>query len=88
MKKKPNETIAEEVVNEPVKAKVKRTKKNHTFFLYVDGEGFICAGKNGMPVVGWEKPVSFSVRSKASYAAEFFKQIGVADDIALFMNIG
>ena len=75
-------------VEVPAKAKAKRTKKDHTFFLYVDGKGFICPGENGMPVVGWKKPTSFSVRSKAAYAAEFFKQIGVADDITLFMNIG
>lgn len=74
-------------VNEKVE-KPKRHKKNRIFFLYVEDKGFICSGDNGMPVVGWDKPTSFSVRSKAMYAAEFFKQIGVADDIQLFMNIG
>lgn len=77
-----------EAINEQTTAKPKRVKREHMFFLYVEGKGFISAGVNGMPEVGWKKPTSFSVRSKAAYAAEFFKQIGVADDIKLFMNIG
>ena len=85
--KKQNETKTTNV-EVPAKAKAKRTKREHTFFLYVADKGFICPGNGGMPEVGWKKPTSFSVRSKAMYAAEFFKQIGVADDIQLFMNVG
>lgn len=86
--KKQNET-KNEVKNEQLAAKPRRMKKARAFFLYVDGRGFISASDNGgMPVVGWKKPTSFSIRSKAMYAAEFFKQIGVADDIRVFMNIG
>lgn len=78
-----------EVKNEQTNAKPRRMKKVHTFFLYVDGKGFISANETGgMPVVGWKKPTSFSVRSKAAYAAEFFKQIGVADEIRIFTNVG
>lgn len=84
---KKQNAVKNEVKNETV-AKPKRHRKDRTFFLYVEDKGFICSGDNGMPVVGWDKPTSFSVRSKAQYAAEFFKQIGVADDIQLFMNIG
>lgn len=85
--KKQNE-VKNETKNTQVVSKPRRMKKERTFFLYVDGRGFICPGNGGMPVVGWGKPTSFSLRSKAMYAAEFFKQIGVADDITLFMNIG
>ena len=68
-------------------AKPKRAKRDHVFFLYVDEQGFICEGDNGMPVIAWSKPLSFSVRSKAVYAAEFFKSIKIADDIRVFTNV-
>ena len=84
--KKQNETKTTTKVEVPV-AKPKRMKKEHIFFLYVPERGFICAG-DGMPTVGGSDPIHFSLRNKAKYAAEFFKQIGVADDIRVFMNIG
>lgn len=85
--KKQNETKTTTKVEEPV-AKPKRMKKNHTFFLYVPERGFICGNDNGIPVVGWQKPLSYSIRSKAMYAAEFFMTMKLADEVALVTQVG
>ena len=90
--KKQNETknttkVETAKVEEPV-AKPKRVKKNHTFFLYVPERGFICGSDTGMPVAGWQKPLSYSVRSKATYAAEFFMSLKLADEVALVTQVG
>ena len=87
MKKQNNETKNVTKVEVPV-AKPKRVKKNHTFFLYVPERGFICGSDTGMPVVGWQKPLSYSVRSKAMYAAEFFMTMKLADEVALVTQVG
>lgn len=84
--KKQNETKTTTKVEVPV-AKPKRMKKEHIFFLYVPERGFICAG-DGMPTVGGSDPIHFSLRSKAKYAAEFFKTLKIADEIQLFTNVG
>ena len=85
--KKQNETKNATKV-EVREAKPKRMKKNHTFFLYVPGRGFICGNETGMPTVGWQKPLSYSIRSKATYAAEFFMTIKLADEVALVTQVG
>jgi hypothetical protein len=85
--KKQNETKTTTKVEEPV-AKPKRMKKNHTFFLYVPERGFICGNEGGIPVVGWQKPLSYSIRSKAMYAAEFFMTMKLADEVALVTQVG
>jgi hypothetical protein len=85
--KKQNETKTTTKVEVPV-AKPKRMKKNHTFFLYVPERGFICGNDNGIPVVGWQKPLSYSIRSKAMYAAEFFMTMKLADEVALVTQVG
>lgn len=84
--KKQNETKTAAKVEESV-AKQKRIKKEHLFFLYVPERGFICAG-DGMPTVGGSDPIHFSLRSKAKYAAEFFKTLKIADEIQLFAKVG
>ena len=91
--KKQNETkntakVDTAKVEVPV-AKPKRVKKNRTFFLYVPEHGFICGNDDGgMPVVGWQKPLSYSLRSKAMYAAEFFITMKLADEVALVTQVG
>lgn len=85
--KKQNETKTTTKVEEPV-AKPKRMKKNHTFFLYVPERGFICGNEGGIPVVGWQKPLSYTIRSKAMYAAEFFMTMKLADEVALVTQVG
>lgn len=90
--KKQNETkntakVDTAKVEVPV-AKPKRTKRQHTFFLYVPERGFICGNDTGMPVVGWQKPLSYSIRSKAVYAAEFFITMKLADEVALVTQVG
>lgn len=90
--KKQNETknttkVEAAKVEVPV-SKPKRVKKNHTFFLYVPERGFICGNDTGMPVVGWQKPLSYSIRSKAMYAAEFFMTMKLADEVALVTQVG
>lgn len=85
--KKQNETKTTTKVEEPV-AKPKRMKKEHTFFLYVPERGFICGNEGGIPVVGWQKPLSYSIRSKAMYAAEFFMTMKLADEVALVTQVG
>lgn len=74
-------------VEAPV-AKAKRVKKDHTFFLYVPERGFICGNEGGIPVVGWQKPLTYSIRSKAKYAAEFFMTMKLADEVALVTQVG
>ena len=69
-------------------AKPKRTKRMHTFFLYVPERGFICGNDGGMPTIGWKKPLSYSIRSKATYAAEFFMTMKLADEVALVTQVG
>lgn len=90
--KKQNETKnATKVENTKVEVPVekpKRAKRQHTFFLYVPERGFICGNDNGMPVVGWQKPLSYSIRSKAVYAAEFFITMKLADEVALVTQVG
>lgn len=90
--KKQNETkntakVETAKVEVPV-AKPKHVKKNHTFFLFVPERGFICGNDGGMPVVGWQKPLSYSIRSKAVYAAEFFITMKLADEVALVTQVG
>lgn len=85
--KKQNEMKTTTKVEEPV-AKPKRMKKNHTFFLYVPERGFICGNEGGIPVVGWQKPLSYTIRSKAMYAAEFFMTMKLADEVALVTQVG
>lgn len=85
--KKQNETKTTTKVEEPV-AKPKRMKKNHTFFLYVPERGFICGNEGGIPIVGWQKPLSYTIRSKAMYAAEFFMTMKLADEVALVTQVG
>ncbi|MBR1587606.1 MAG: hypothetical protein IJ658_04690 [Kiritimatiellae bacterium] len=82
MKKQNNETK-----NEQTNTKQKRVRKEHLFFLYADGKGFVCAGNDGIPTVGGDLPLSFTERKMAMFAMKFFKQIKLADDIALFAKI-
>ena len=83
-----NTTKVEATKVEVLVEKSKRTKRQHTFFLYVPERGFICGNDTGMPVVGWQKPLSYSIRSKAMYAAEFFMTMKLADEVALVTQVG
>lgn len=77
-----------EVKNTAMKTEKKiRTKR--TFFLYVEGKGFIYANDEGLPVFEAEGNdiVKFDQRKMAMFAVEFFKGIKVADDIKVFANI-
>ena len=77
-----------EAVNIEAKVvKAKKTKRERIFFLYSSGKGFICEGNDGVPVAGWKKPLTYSTRAKAKFAADFFKSMKLAEDIAIFMNI-
>ena len=83
-----NTTKVEAAKVEVPVAKHKRVKKDHTFFLYVPERGFICGNEGGIPVVGWQKPLTYSIRSKAVYAAEFFMTMKLADEVALVTQVG
>lgn len=84
---KKNENNAETKVEAKKMSKKIRTKR--TFFLYVEGKGFIYANDEGLPVFEAEGNdiVKFDQRKMAMFAVEFFKGIKVADDIKVFANI-
>lgn len=77
-----------EVKNEQTSTKQKRTKREHLFFLYANGKGFICASMDGMPTIGGNEPLFYTDRRKANFAIEFFKQMKLAEDIALVAKVG
>lgn len=74
-----------EVSNEQA-ATPKRMKREHLFFLYVHGKGFIHLDKEvgAMPNFTEGELLSFTSRASANYAVEFFKKLNVAEEIKLF----
>lgn len=69
--------------------KVKKERSNRLFFLYVDGKGFIHLDKEvgAMPSFTDGELLSFSTRSSAKFAREFFINLKVADKIDIMAKV-
>lgn len=75
-------------VNAQMAVKPKRMKKNHIFFLYVEGNGFLRANSDGYPTLDQTcELLKFTERKQAMFAAKFFKPFVKEGDIAVFTNV-
>ena len=75
-------------VNEHTVAKPKRCKKEHVFFLYVEGNGFLRANNDGYPTLDEKCALlKYTERKQAFFAAKFFKPFVKSGDIAVFTNV-
>lgn len=72
---------------EAAEVKVRRQKKMTTFFLYVEGRGFVRSDANGMPNFDNGDLVKFNTRAKAKFAREFFITLKVAESIDIFAKV-
>ena len=81
MKKTNNKSI------EANEVKVRRQKKMTTFFLYVEGRGFIRGNETGMPNFDNGELVKFNTRAKARFARDFFITMKVAESIDIFAKV-
>ena len=83
MKKTNNKSI------EATEVKVRRQKKMTTFFLYVEGRGFIHLDEEvgAMPNFSKGELLSFTSKSSANYAREFFINIKLAEKIDIFAKV-
>lgn len=71
-------------------AKPKRMKKEHKFFLYAEGKGFIRLNEKdpiGMPNFKDGEIIHFATRSKAMFARDFFISVKLAESIDIFAKI-
>lgn len=85
MKMKQNEAKNEQVSAKP---KLKRTRKVRTFFLYIEGNGFIRGDENGYPTFDSNyELMKFTERKQAVFASKFFKSFIKSGEIAIFVNV-
>ena len=76
--------------NEQTNAKPKREKKEHMFFLYATGKGFIHLDKEvgAMPNFNDGELLYYTSRASANFAREFFINLKVAEEISIFAKVG
>ena len=83
------ETQVKQVATVNVETK-KREKKNHKFFLYADGKGFIRLDEKdpiGMPNFEKGDAIFFESRAKAIFARDFFLKVKLADSIDILAKV-
>ena len=87
--KKQNE-VKNETKNEQTAIKPKRVRKEHLFFLYAEGNGFIHLDKEvgAVPNFTNGELLYFTSRASANFAREFFLNIKVAEEISIFAKVG
>ena len=87
--KKQNE-VKNETKNEQTAIKPKRVRKEHLFFLYTEGKGFIHLDKEvgAVPNFTNGELLYFTSRASANFAREFFINIKVAEEISIFAKVG
>ena len=86
MKEKTTETKVEAPKNETTK----RAKRNHRFFLYAEGKGFIRLDDKdptGMPNFEKGNLLFFTTRAKAIFARNFFIGVRMAESIDVLTKI-
>lgn len=84
--KKQNE-VKNEVKNE-TPAKPKRQRKEHLFFLYATGKGFIRMDEgDSMPNFENGELMNFPTKSGANFARDFLLNMKVAEEISIFAKI-
>ena len=68
----------------------KRVRKEHIFFLYVNGKGFIHLDKEvgAAPSFTDGELLSFPSKASANYAREFFLSMKLADSIDIVAKVG
>ena len=78
-----------ESVNNKNIEKTKRTRRHNTFFLYVEGNGFIHLDKEVGAIPSYDKGelLTFPSKSAANYAREFFVNMQFAENIDIVAKI-
>lgn len=70
--------------------KQKRVRKERIFFLYANGKGFIHLDKEVGAIPNFDKGelLSFSSKTSANFAREFFLSMKLAEEISIFAKVG
>lgn len=76
-------------MNEANEAKAEKKREKRKFFLYVEGKGFIHLPKECGAVPSFDKGelLTYSSRSMAMYAREFFISIKLAEQIDILAKV-
>lgn len=82
-------TMKKQNKNDNMDNMVKKERAKRQFFLYVDGKGFIHLDKEvgAMPSFTDGELLSFSTRSSAKFAREFFINLKVAENIDIMAKV-
>ena len=79
----------EQNTNATATPKQKRQRVNRTFFLYNEGKGFLAYDNEGMPTFDCDKELMrFTSMREAKFAANFCKQLHLAEAIDIMAKVG